>query len=290
MTIYKIVKWEIYQHYKDRNPPWIKLHTELLNSKTWVMLDDASRVLAIATMLIAARNNTNGEFDDDPVFFQKVAFLNQKPNFQPLVNIGFIEVVHTDASNMLATCKQSASPEKRRVETETETETENKKHEPQPAVANKKTKRDEIDTFTFSKEFEEAFVLYPHRQGDGDLKDKHDTWRKWTKIIQNKSTIDGIFVNEEKLLECIKNYNEERRMLNREAEWPFRITNFFGCAAYYKKYLIKKPIKINEANNGTRNTNHRTTATEHHANVVRAARAMPLDGSLGRAEEGEVSF
>lgn len=286
MTIYKIVKWEIYQHYKDRNPPWIKLHTELLNSKTWVMLDDASRVLAIATMLIAARNNTNGEFDDDPVFFQKVAFLNQKPNFQPLVNIGFIEVVHADASNMLATCKQSASPEKRRVETETETE--NKKHEPQPAVASKKSKH--VHVFNFSKEFEEAFVLYQHRQGDGDLEDKHNTWLKWQKILKQRATVDAVQVDDIALLQCAKNYMEECAMLNRDQEFHYKITNFYGKAAYYKKYLIKKPIKINEANNGTRNPNHRTTATEHHASVVRATRAMPLDGSLGRAEEGEVAF
>jgi hypothetical protein len=160
--------------------------------------------------------------------------------------------------------------------------------QPQPAVASKKSKR--VDTFNFSKEFEDAFAAYPHRQGDGDAKDKQDTWRKWTKIIQDKSAIDGVFVDEEKLLDCVKNYIEERRVLSREAEWSFRITNFFGRASYYKKYLIKKPIKLNEVNNGTRNPNHRTTATEHHAAVVRAIRDLPIDGKLCVAEEGEVAF
>jgi len=48
--ILKIRNWEKYQHYKNRNPPWIKLHFEMLSSKDWVLVDDASRVLATASI------------------------------------------------------------------------------------------------------------------------------------------------------------------------------------------------------------------------------------------------
>lgn len=109
MPIYKIINWKEYQHYKDRNPPWIKLHIELLTSPTWVMLDDAGRVLAVACMLLAGRNGTNGEFCGDPEYVQKVANLNQRPDFQKLINIGFLKEIKDDASIPLAGCYQSAS-------------------------------------------------------------------------------------------------------------------------------------------------------------------------------------
>ena len=53
---YRIRNWDKYQHYKDRNPPWIKLHVDILTSQDWVMLDNDARVLMIACMMIASRN------------------------------------------------------------------------------------------------------------------------------------------------------------------------------------------------------------------------------------------
>jgi len=88
MTGYTIRNWREYQHYKDRNPPWIKLHYELLSSRDWVMLDDAGRVLAVACMLLASRND--GMVPDDPAYVKRVAYLNKKPNFAPLVDCGFL--------------------------------------------------------------------------------------------------------------------------------------------------------------------------------------------------------
>ena len=31
-----IKNWHKFQHYKDRNPPWIKLHYEILTRPDWV--------------------------------------------------------------------------------------------------------------------------------------------------------------------------------------------------------------------------------------------------------------
>lgn len=109
MKKYKIKNWEKYQHYKDRCPPWIKLHWELLSSKDWVMLDDASRLLAIVIMLIASRND--GIITDDPEYIQRVAYLNEKPKLDKLLEVGFI-IMLADASD----CKQ----EQANVTTETE--------------------------------------------------------------------------------------------------------------------------------------------------------------------------
>jgi hypothetical protein len=50
----RVVKWREHQHYKDRNPPWIKLHRAMLSSRTWVGASNETRVLAVAIMLLAS--------------------------------------------------------------------------------------------------------------------------------------------------------------------------------------------------------------------------------------------
>lgn len=89
MEYLKVKNWSQFQHYKDRNPPWIKLHFALLSSPDWVMLDDASRVLAIACMLIASRNE--GQVPNNPAYIKRVAYLNRTPDLKPLIECGFLE-------------------------------------------------------------------------------------------------------------------------------------------------------------------------------------------------------
>ena len=85
------------------------------------MCNDASRALAIACMLLAARSkDQDGTFNGDPEYVKRFGYLNGKPDFNPLIQYGFIEVVQ-DASNALAPC----ITEKSREETETETEKDN---------------------------------------------------------------------------------------------------------------------------------------------------------------------
>ena len=111
---YRIVGWSKYQHYKERNPPWVKLHYELLTSQTWVSLDDASRVLAIACMLIASRND--GFIPNNDAYMKRVAYLNKTPNYKPLIECGFLETL-ADASNL----HSNALPETETYSKETET-------------------------------------------------------------------------------------------------------------------------------------------------------------------------
>jgi hypothetical protein len=113
MTMLTVKNWENFQHYKDRNPPWIKLHIELLNSMDWVMLDDASKLLAVVCMMIASRNQ--GQVPNNPAYLKKVAHLDKLPNLKPLIDIGFL----VDASNTLAdasTLQADAIIEERRGE------------------------------------------------------------------------------------------------------------------------------------------------------------------------------
>ena len=120
MDILQVRNWATYQHYKDRNPPWIKLHFSLISSKDWVMLDDASRVLALACMLIASRSELGeGRFEADPDYIQRVAYLNTVPDFNPLINTGFL-VVASGCKQMLANARPETETEERQRRGETE--------------------------------------------------------------------------------------------------------------------------------------------------------------------------
>lgn len=114
----RIVQWDKHQHYKDRNPPWIKLHRDLMTSETWVSSSNEDRVLAIACMMLAAASGNL--IPANPRYIQRVAYLDFTPDFSALIGLGFIEYVQEqlvtgDASKVQA----SARPEK---ETDTDTE------------------------------------------------------------------------------------------------------------------------------------------------------------------------
>ncbi|WP_353144784.1 hypothetical protein [Paracoccus sp. (in: a-proteobacteria)] len=117
-THFKVRNWEQFQHYKDRNPPWIKLHFALLASEDWVTLDDASKLLAVVCMLIASRNQ--GLVPNNPAYLKRVAYLDKLPKLKPLIDSGFLQIPQADASAMQA--QDSAAQADARPETETDTE------------------------------------------------------------------------------------------------------------------------------------------------------------------------
>lgn len=112
--------WAEFQHYKDRSPPWIKLHKELLDDRKYQSLPLASRALAPMLWLLASESK-DGSFDGDT---EELAFRLRAPikevvaGLQPLIDKGFFLV----ASKPLADGSQPATPEG-----EGETEGEQKK-------------------------------------------------------------------------------------------------------------------------------------------------------------------
>ena len=124
--------WRQFQHYRDRNPPWIKLHFDLLSSRDWVTLPDPSRVLIVACMLIASRND--GHIDDSPTgleYLRHVAYIHGKIDLKPLIDCGFLEY----ASTLLADRLHAASTIERAREVEVEVEVEEEKKEEAASAA-----------------------------------------------------------------------------------------------------------------------------------------------------------
>lgn len=109
--------WHSFQHYSRRNPPWIKLHRALLDDYDFSVLPAESRALAPMLWLIASESKDGCiQMSSEALAFRLRTDSHTFEGWlKPLVLAGFF----IDASNALAGCKQSATPE-----TETERETE----------------------------------------------------------------------------------------------------------------------------------------------------------------------
>jgi len=117
--------WNEFQHYKRRNPPWVKLHKRLLDDFEFQSLPLASKALAPMLWLLASED-TQGWIDAGAV---KLAFrlrLSEREldqAIQPLLEAGLFE--REDAGIMLAAEMQDATPESEsESESESEAETE----------------------------------------------------------------------------------------------------------------------------------------------------------------------
>src|SRR5574340_1175559 len=113
----RIKNFERFQHYRDRNPPWIKLYTQLLDDRDFLALSDAARGQLVLLWLLAARMG-NPLPDDARLLAGKIGS-SGRLQLEELVAAGWLirEDASTtlapgaadDASKMLAKCYQDAS-------------------------------------------------------------------------------------------------------------------------------------------------------------------------------------
>jgi hypothetical protein len=170
-AIISLVGWEKFQHYRDRDPPWVKLYRDLLTSESWVLGTDTSRLVQVASVLLAARYGNKIPFDWKLI--RKVASLDcEREEFGEAIahlsKYGFLEIHEVtdaeprpeqDASSVLAKCsseKSRAEGEKRQSR-EDRTAAEPPENSPKPR---KKNKPPEPEWFAQFR------MLYPPRSGD----------------------------------------------------------------------------------------------------------------------------
>jgi len=124
-----IKDWHLFQHYKDRNPPWIKLYRSLLDNEEYRQLDPFARSLLLDLWLLASESKIPGAVDMKPA---KLAWRLRDAStplatfetaLQAIQHQGFITV----ASETQAKCLRDALPE---TETETETKAETETEPP----------------------------------------------------------------------------------------------------------------------------------------------------------------
>jgi hypothetical protein len=176
--------WDTFQHYRDRCPPWIKLHREILNDKQFMCLPLASKAIAPLLWLLASESK-NGEFNasiDELSFRLRITSKEVEQGLNPLINNGFF----IDASTMLAPCLQLARPE-----TEREGERETKK---------KEFADDKFDAF---------WIAYPKKVA------KEDAISAWKKIKID----DLIFAKMLKAIKDQKLSETEKQFIPNPATW-----------------------------------------------------------------------
>ena len=113
MTNYlRVRNFERLQHYKDRDPPWIKLYYCLLDDYAFTRLTDASKWHLVGIFLLASR--CGNRIAADTKWVSKKIGARTVVDLAALEAAGYLEKI----DNVLAACKQPARPE-------TEAETEN---------------------------------------------------------------------------------------------------------------------------------------------------------------------
>jgi hypothetical protein len=105
----QIVDYDELQHYKDRNPIWIKLHCALLDQYEFAQIPDETKFHAVGLMLLAAR--LNNKFPDDEAWLRQKINANSEIDLNLLLEIKFLSIV-SDEKNSQKKQRNARKPNK----------------------------------------------------------------------------------------------------------------------------------------------------------------------------------
>lgn len=182
--------WTSFQHYKDRNPPWVKLHKSLLDDRAFMSLPVASKALAPLLWLLASESK-DGSFDasvEELEFRLRLSKKEIQDGLKSLIDKGFFLVAsntQADASTM----HTFAVPETER-EAETETKGEREKSPNGSRLPQDWTLPEEYENFCKAErpdltpaDVAARFADYWHgvAGAKGRKADWFATWRNWVR-------------------------------------------------------------------------------------------------------------
>ena len=107
-----VKNWAEFQHYNDRNPPWIKFHRALLDDYEFCSLPDHAKAHLVLIWLLASQSN--GRIPDDPEFLHKKLSLNRKLDLSILIAHGWLIPEHDASKTLGPEEKRTKATEKRR--------------------------------------------------------------------------------------------------------------------------------------------------------------------------------
>ncbi len=90
VNTFHVKNFELYQHYKDRSPPWIKFHTAVLDDYDFGKLPDQTKWHIAAIWLLASRSENKLPYDPD--WISRRINASEPVNLDALCEAGFIIV------------------------------------------------------------------------------------------------------------------------------------------------------------------------------------------------------
>ena len=216
-----IRNWSKFQHYRDRKPPWLKLHRDLLDNMQWAALSgDAGKLLISLWLLAAEGENGGGTVDLDSKALAWRLRSASKPEemdklLQELMDNEFVLC----ASKALATCQQHAT-----TETEGETETEGDLDSP-PAPPEPKPKPKKKHTFkTWTAEDFNTAITDANYDGlltSLEAKDFFDYWTEPTDTGRFRLATERTWDTRRRMQNAVRIVYSKRRIDDR----PRRVEN-----------------------------------------------------------------
>ncbi len=121
-----IKNFDKFQHYKHRNPPWIKLHLELLDDADFLRLPDATKWQYVGLLLLASRHE-NQIFNDE-IYIKNRLGLTGKLDLSARFMKGHVlarckqdaSILHTNADSEKSQSREETEKSRDRGEAETE--------------------------------------------------------------------------------------------------------------------------------------------------------------------------
>ncbi|MCC6312071.1 MAG: hypothetical protein IT345_14290 [Trueperaceae bacterium] len=107
-----IENWDRFQHYRNRDPSWIKNYTALLHDDDYLNLTPPQRALLHGLWMLYAKTHRS-VLEDTAMLSSRLGLRVRKDTLESLNRAGFIRF---SASRPLADRFQDASPEKEREE------------------------------------------------------------------------------------------------------------------------------------------------------------------------------
>ena len=107
----RVRNWTKFQHYRDRRPPWIKLHREVLDDpQIGALSDRAYRVLTLCWLIASDDPKMAGNLPpvEDIAFKARMSVQSIDKALQELTHF-----IKQDASSTLATCSSETETEER---------------------------------------------------------------------------------------------------------------------------------------------------------------------------------
>ena len=118
MEYLSVKNWDDFQHYRDREPKWIKVYRSLLMDYKYDQLTDAEFGILVKIWLLASQ--MENKIPNDGSWIKNKLGLVHKPNLNKYIDLDFL-LIQNDTENKKTVQKCTSE-----VETEIETETDNK--------------------------------------------------------------------------------------------------------------------------------------------------------------------